>query len=292
MDHKLKQLENKQRLRTWIKKKHTHMSQSYIRTIIESGQVKVNGRVAGLMDWIFDEDRVEIESGLLLDHLRPNMDVDCQLLSKSKDYVFLQKGIRIHSVAHDYTDMNSVSNWLVALDDKQSKASHPLECGLAHRLDFETSGVMVAGRHKRAYDHLRKLFESHQIIKEYECLVSAPPPKPSIYHIYAHPDSKDAARVTMQKFPGQKSSKLTTQILKVTQIGPKEWWLSIRLITGFRHQIRAHLAILGCPIIGDELYGGQLARRLMLHSSRLSFHDDVLSRRFYDVVQQSDFKQK
>lgn len=289
----MKRLENqsmeKQRLRQFIRKTHPQFSLSYIRSIIEAGQVKVNGHVANPSAWVNAQDVVVIEALLLRHELLPNLDVDCQLLQKTRDYIFFHKGIRVHSVAQSFEDVDTVANWLVALDPAQREVSHALESGVAHRLDFETSGVMVAARHKRAYTQLRKLFASHKITKEYECFVSAEPPAVGSYRAFVKSSSKNSVRVKLSKQHSTNAILIKTLILETKHVDRNRWWIKIGLVTGFRHQIRAHLALLGCPIIGDEIYGGAPAKRLMLHSTRIAFSDRVVSKQNFDVVHSSKF---
>lgn len=279
----------KQRLRQFIRKTYPQFSLSHIKSILEAGQVKVNGRVANPTTWVNAQDVVKIEELHLRSELQPNLEVDCQLLQKTRDYIFFHKGIRVHSVAQSFEDADTVANWLMALDPAQGEVSLALESGVAHRLDFETSGVMVAARHKQAYTQLRKFFASHKITKEYECLVSAEPPAVGMYRAFVKASSKNSARVKLSKQHSTDAILIKTRILETKHIDRNKWWIKIGLVTGFRHQIRAHLALLGCPIFGDNIYGGAPAKRLMLHSARIAFSDIVISKRNFDVVSESNF---
>src|SRR5688572_26252622 len=101
--------------------------------------------------------------------LNSNPDLPCRLLKKTADFIFFEKGAGVHSVAHDATETNSASNWLLSVDSDLHEI-HPLECGLVHRLDEGTSGVMVAARNPESFEHLEKLFRKKEVEKIYLCV--------------------------------------------------------------------------------------------------------------------------
>ena len=120
---------------------------------------------------------------------------------------------------------------------------------ILHRLDKETSGVMLFGKTQRANQSLSRQFESHQIEKQYLLLSSARP--------------------TRAKFRA-KSADAVTEFAFVQPHG-RFFLIEARPITGKTHQIRRHAAENGFPIVGDAKYGGEPAPRLMLHAHKLTF---------------------
>jgi 23S rRNA pseudouridine1911/1915/1917 synthase len=200
--------------------------------------------------------------------------VDCRLLKASEDYYFIEKGPFVHAVAHGWGEKGTVANWLLHLDPRQGKVGRPLEAGLAHRLDYETSGVMVAARNEPALAHLKKCLASGQVTKEYLCLTERAPPI-GRHEAWAgkHPKSAKRVRIVAKSRrakPGFRT--VITEILSCRQQGA-HYRVRVNLITGYRHQIRAHLEFLGCPIVGDKIYGGAPADRLMLHARTVAFQD-------------------
>jgi len=120
---------------------------------------------------------------------------------------------------------------------------------ILHRLDKDTSGVLLFGRTLRANQSLSRQFESHQIEKEYLLLSSARP--------------------TRAKFRA-KSADAVTEFAFVQPHG-RFFLIEARPITGKMHQIRRHAAENAFPIVGDTKYGGEPAPRLMLHAHKLTF---------------------
>ncbi len=238
--------------------------------------------------------------------LHANSKVNCNLLKLDADYIFFEKGSGVHSVAQSVDETDTAANWLLSVDENLRTVSKPLESGLLHRLDFETSGVMVAARSEKAFAALRKLFQDNAVQKEYVCLVSRLGLTPGIYEAWAHGRGKRSKKVTVRDrdTAPDDAKKMVTEIVDVSNdsgnpllergggIAPElpegnfgavrlgSYRITLKLVTGFRHQIRAHLAYLGFPLVGDTLYGGIEAPRLMLHARRLQFNLDDTS---YDL---------
>jgi tRNA pseudouridine32 synthase / 23S rRNA pseudouridine746 synthase len=138
---------------------------------------------------------------------------------------------------------------------------------LAHRLDRDTSGCLVLGRHPRALRRLGALFAAGQIEKVYWAVVAGRPPQ-------------DVGRVEtgLKKLThgggwrmiadpaGQRA--VTEYRLRGAAGGIA--WLELRPRTGRTHQIRVHCAVLGCPIVGDPVYGEANGRQLLLHAWRIT----------------------
>lgn len=121
---------------------------------------------------------------------------------------------------------------------------------LAHRLDNETSGVMIAARNETALRKLRKIWNTARVTKTYRAEVEGfPPPQGKITEpISHHPRSGRRMRIG-----GRKARPAETRFRRIRQRG-KTALLEIEITTGVRHQIRIHLAHLGHPIVGDRLY--------------------------------------
>lgn len=207
-----------------------------------------------------------------------NPNVACRLLHLDADLIFLEKAHRVHSVALDFQETESVANWLLSIDPSLTQI-HALECGLGHRLDYETSGVMVAARTLSAFDDMKKKFSNRNVEKQYECLVQGVLPRLGLHASFVGADRKTDKRVVVAlKKTLRFKTPISLEILSCVA-EDKNHRLKIRLITGFRHQIRVQLAGLGCPIVGDDLYGGIKAERLMLQATFLSFTDGNGQRR-------------
>lgn len=143
--------------------------------------------------------------------------------------------------------------------------------GIVHRLDRETSGVMVIAKDDAAYHSLQSQFESRSIEKVYRALVVGAPPADEgeiTGAIGRHPkDRKKMAVVSSRK------GRAATTRFKILERYPRHAELEVRPTTGRTHQIRVHLASMGSPVLGDRVYAkqsaGLAAPRTMLHAWRI-----------------------
>lgn len=139
--------------------------------------------------------------------------------------------------------------------------------GLVHRLDRATSGVMLGAKNPQTRELIQKMFKNRQVQKTYLAIVSGK---------MAYSEAKinfPLARSVQQsgRFVVAAHGKPAETNYKVLSTNQKYSLLEVQPITGRTHQIRVHLAQIGHPIVGDALYGGAKAERLMLHALRLSF---------------------
>ena len=141
---------------------------------------------------------------------------------------------------------------------KLSPGSHPLRPGIVHRLDKDTSGLLVLAKSKISQDHLIKQFKGHHVKREYWAIsLRTPSPFKATVEtwISRHPVHRKKF-ISLKEFkPGAKKAITSYELLKQNKNGLS--WLRCRLKTGRTHQIRIHLASLFCPLAGDELYGGK-----------------------------------
>jgi tRNA pseudouridine32 synthase/23S rRNA pseudouridine746 synthase/23S rRNA pseudouridine1911/1915/1917 synthase len=140
---------------------------------------------------------------------------------------------------------------------------------LAHRLDRDTSGCLVLGRHPKALRKLGALFAAGKIEKVYWAIVQGTPAQAegTVDQPLRKVTRRDGGWRMLPDASGQKA----ITHYRVLGRGDGLGWLELRPRTGRTHQIRVHCAALGCPILGDPLYGTAPARRpLHLHARALS----------------------
>jgi 23S rRNA pseudouridine1911/1915/1917 synthase len=145
--------------------------------------------------------------------------------------------------------------------------------GLAHRLDRDTSGLLVVARTAAAHDGLVQAFTARAVEKRYRALLKGAPREPS-GTIDAAVDGREAV----------------SRFEVVDRVGARRWVVALALLhplTGRKHQLRIHLAGLGCPILGDKRHGPESIpiarqlglRRVALHAERLAFAHPVTGER-------------
>ncbi len=139
---------------------------------------------------------------------------------------------------------------------------------LAHRLDKDTSGCLILGRHRKALADLGKMFQNNKVKKTYIAVVeNSPPQSEGVIDLPLAKKSNDKASWQMKV---DESGQRAVTEYKLLSKGDGYSWLELRPQTGRTHQLRVHCAEIGCPIIGDRIYGGiNRDGRLLLHAQKL-----------------------
>ena len=256
------------------------LSRRTIQRHLEAGRITVNGRAARKGQQVSPGDVIRFPPSLRTPVIAPRAEpgLRVKVLFADADCLALDKPAGMASVALDADDTGTLANFLAAHFPETSAAgSSPLESGLVHRLDNGTSGVILAARNREVWEHLRRQFTDRRVLKEYWAIVigdceEARRIETPIGTVAGHPDRMRA--VTSR---GRKRERPPRPAL--TEIRPRERFgdatlLEVLIETGVRHQIRVHLASIGHPVIGDEVYGSShLASpgRALLHARRIRF---------------------
>jgi len=138
--------------------------------------------------------------------------------------------------------------------------------GIVHRLDRATSGVMICAKNEAMLKYLQKQFSDRKVQKQYVAVITGAPE-----HMHATISAPIARNPKDPKrFMIAENGKAAQTDYTVVSTGEKYSTLSLLPKTGRTHQLRLHLKYIGHPIVGDELYGGEPAQRLMLHAQTLT----------------------
>jgi len=151
----------------------------------------------------------------------------------------------------------------------------PERPGIVHRLDRDTSGLMVVARSPEAHRRLQELVQQREVTREYLALVVGRPR--SQRGTIEAPIGRDRRDATRQSLDTDTPRDAVTHF-EVEELLPRHALLRVRLETGRTHQIRVHLAAVDLPVAGDPLYGraGELGlERQFLHAARLAFPHPV-----------------
>lgn len=165
---------------------------------------------------------------------------------------------------------------------------NPPYVGIMHRLDRETSGIILFTKQRSVNKEIQKMFSGHDFTKVYLALCCGgsekiKPGKEFSVEMFMNrisPKSQPAKWGYVPEELGGLYSKTDFSVVDKILRGEKKYFLvRANLFTGRTHQIRVHLSSVGLPILGDVLYGGTPEKRVMLHSSRLEFIHPVTGQR-------------
>lgn len=206
-------------------------------------------------------------------------------------WLIVQKPTGVPSVPHANRKENQsptvVDFALEACAELKKRIVSP-EYGLLHRLDTGTSGVLAFAKSSEEFSRLKKLWKTPTVQKHYRAIVPfVPALPPSIEISLAHslkskkrilPVPKNASEHWLKTRVRGKILPAKTWIINSQSISEKRLDLGINIQTGVMHQIRCHLSALGCPIVGDPIYGGASSTRLWLHHWRLTLPTQTLDK--------------
>ncbi len=224
------------------------------------GSVQVNGQAVWLASWqVHNGDRIAIEEAPAAKPAPLSTWDPSWLLAVDEHIVVVAKPAGLLAEKPPHRDAPN----LHALAEAQYG---PLV--LVHRLDRDTSGVLVLARTTHANRVLSAAWRDHEIEKEYIAVVAAPNRLAEEGRLAARlaPDPQHRARMIVVAKGGQGA---VTRYM-VTAAKPDRQLVRLWPLTGRTHQLRVHLAAMGAPILGDRLYGdATAASRLLLHARRL-----------------------
>lgn len=215
----------------------------------------------------------------LINHLKINpiySGPEVKIISESEDFIVLHKPPGVHCHPLQYSDTDTLLNFLVTQNKwgclHVNKGHY--DRGLLYRLDFETSGVMILAKNERIFQSIRNDFNSSVRKKFYWAIVEGDFNQEGLWLHDFSPVGKKGMRQKVSNHPTTDGVEGSLTIKKILFNQGKSLVL-VNLKTGLRHQIRAQLAHLGFPILGDELYGGAPSDRIFLHALRYEFFEKI-----------------
>lgn len=261
------------RLDDFLRESLPAVSRRALRATLAAGGVRVNGRRARKGDTVHNGDVVIVPASLTAaGELTPQPDLPVPLLHVDADLIAVCKPAGMPSVAQRASDRGTLANFLAArFPETAALGDHPFECGAAHRLDTDTSGVLLAARTAAAYRNLRRAFQRAAVGREYQAVVRGAVTAPRTISLPLRPLGRRGARVAVAGAGQANARPASTDIAPLRSLGGATL-LRVVIHTGVRHQIRVHLAAIGHPVLGDRVYGETAADstpRLLLHAERL-----------------------
>lgn len=258
------------------KLKDRALSRTFIQHLIENGFVLLNSKTAKRSARISQNDIITVNIPEKEEFkLVPEM-VKLDIIYEDDSVIVLSKpsGVVVHPSPGHTT--GSLVNALIGYTDKLSSVGGPLRPGIVHRLDKETSGVMVIARDNFSHYNLTEQFTNRVVKKIYKCIVVGRIGEKGRIEKIIGRSEHDRKRFSTRTRTGKPSFTEWRRIANFENFS----LLEVIPITGRTHQIRVHLSDLGSPILGDRVYGGKVALRfpdgvdrdrLYLHAERIGF---------------------
>ncbi len=274
--------ETPKRLDRFLANREPALSRSALQRLIEDGRIRLNGRVVKPSHRIKPGDTIALEiprpEPLAL-HPEP---IPLAILHEDSDLLVLNKpaGLVVHPAPGHWsgTLVNALLHHFETQGGSLSTIGGKERPGLVHRLDKETSGIMVIAKTDQAHRSLAAQFKHHTIVRVYEALVwGVPKQSHGLIELAIGRDERERKKFSSRTTRPKPSA---TEYHVVERFGHMAAHLNLVPRTGRTHQIRVHLASIGHPVLGDQTYGGRKARtlsddvaipRVMLHARTLGF---------------------
>ncbi|NWG06241.1 MAG: RluA family pseudouridine synthase [Chloroflexi bacterium] len=247
-------------------------SRSRIQGLIEDGFVDVNGHAARKAGQTLERGSTvtvrippPAPTGLIAE------DIPLDVVFENGDLLVVNKpaGMVVHPAAGHSS--GTLVNAVLGYDPEIEGIGGEERPGIVHRLDKETSGLILLAKNERAHRWLQDQFRLRKVEKTYLALVDGKPPTPSgRVEAYIGRDPKQRKQMAIVS---EKKGREAISEYKTLESFNKHTLLEFHPLTGRTHQIRLHCAFLGCPIVGDAVYGRKTStlglNRHFLHAAKL-----------------------
>lgn len=272
----------KTRLDVFVSAQVPEVSRGYVQRLINDEKVLVNGKKSSSNYIVKPADKIEIE--YKTSDLTEIPSIDLPIIYEDQNVVVIDKPIGVLSHSKGAFNPEATVDTFVKpklLDIKDSRG------GIVHRLDRATSGVIICAKNEATRTLLQKQFAQRKTKKTYFALVEGKLDKPEAIldlPIQRNPNNPS-------KFKVGAGGKDSQTLYKVIATNDKYSLLRLKPTTGRTHQLRVHLNYIKHPIVGDELYRGQKAARMMLHAAELEITIPGRKRMVYKSSMPNEFSE-
>lgn len=276
--------EDGMRLDRWFRQHFPQVTQGYLQKLLRTGQVRVDGARAKASDRLEAGGQVRVPPLPAADAppAKPKARLSAadqallasMILYEDDDLMVLNKPPGL-AVQGGTKTARHIDGLLAVLGEDADTRPR-----LVHRLDRDTSGVLVVAKRRAAAAKMGRMFQTRSVRKIYWALVHGlpKPPQGKVEAALVKAPGPVGDRVREAR-PDERedAQKAVTYYSVVDRAAQKFAWMSLKPVTGRQHQLRAHMAIIGHPIVGDEKYPSgrelpdSIARRLHLHARRIVF---------------------
>lgn len=268
--------ENETRLDAFLTQRVPTFSRSYFQELIKERFVLVNNAVVPKSYRIQPEDTVNVTfrpAPTLVTNKEIPADIGIEVLYENKDFMVIYKpaGLLVHA-PNLRSEQVTVVDWLIKRYEDVENVGCNERPGIVHRLDKDTSGVMILAKTHHAHGKFTKMFHDRTISKTYYALVHGHPDREGSIDFPINRDRKVRHRMTHIDRAGRASLTHYT----VDTYFKNTTLLKVTPVTGRTHQIRVHCSAIGHSLVGDHLYGrvDKRLKRQALHAYNLSFEFD------------------
>lgn len=264
---------NNERLDVYLSNLLDGKTRSYIKNLIDEGKILVNDKKVKAGYIVKTNDKIYVEEiHDKLSEILPE-DIDINIVYEDDDIIIVDKskGMVVHPANGNYTG-TLVNSLMYSHQGKLSSINGIIRPGIVHRIDKDTSGILIVAKNDNAHKFLSEQFKVHNIKREYVALVKGIVKEDEFeINLPIGRNQKDRKKMAVTS----KNSKEAITHVSVLERFYKSniTFIKLKLETGRTHQIRVHMSYIGYPLLGDDTYGrGEnkfLVKGHMLHAMTL-----------------------
>jgi 23S rRNA pseudouridine1911/1915/1917 synthase len=259
---------NKKRLDEFLFGRFGGLSKMYLRHIVKNEKCEVNGRPENVGYRVRENDFIEIELDLTRETAMRPQDLPIEVIYEDTELIVVNKaaGMLVHPTNRDKsgTLLNALTFYLNR--DQGDNGLEMIRPGLIHRLDKQTSGLIVIAKTQKAHTRMTEFFRKKFVEKRYLALVDGVVEQDS--GVIDEPIGRFG---DLKHWDVKADGKSSQTRFWVRQRNVETTLLELEPVTGRTNQLRIHCAAIGHPIVGDVQRGGSEFQRLCLHAWKISF---------------------
>ncbi len=270
------------RLDSYISDNMDKISRSFAQKLIENQQVTINGKNEKASYKVCAGDNIQVDVPVAQDTKLKAQDIPVDVVYEDKDIIVVNKpkGMVVHP-ANGNPDGTLVNAILAMCKDSLSGIGGEIRPGIVHRLDKDTSGLLIIAKNNEAHVKMSKQIQDRLVTKKYIALIRG-----VVKDDEATIDMPIArSKVDRKKMAVDKDGKQAVTHFKVIKRYRGYTLLEIKIDTGRTHQIRVHMAKIGYPVVGDMVYSNGKnefgIEGQMLHAKSLEFSHPITGKKMH-----------
>lgn len=270
------------RLDVYITEKYKDLSRTMVQKLIEEGSIKVNGNIKKLSYKVQLNDEISICIPKAKETDLKPQEIPIEVVYEDDDIIVVnkQKGLVVHP-ANGNPDGTLVNAIMAMCKESLSGIGGELRPGIVHRLDKDTSGLLIVAKNDKAHINMSEQIKNRQVTKKYIALVRGVIQEDdATIDMPIGRSTKDRKKMAVTK-----NGKQAVTHFKVLKRYPKYTLLEVKIDTGRTHQIRVHMAEIGHPVVGDMVYSNGKndfgIQGQMLHAKSLDFKHPITGKQMH-----------
>ena len=270
------------RIDAFLSEKLEDTSRVAVQRLIEKGKVLVNGKTVKPSYKVQEGDNIQVEEEIPVEVSLKAQEIPLDIIYEDKDIIVVNKpkGMVVHP-ANGNPDGTLVNAIMAICKDSLSGIGGEIRPGIVHRLDKDTSGIIIIAKNDKAHINLSEQIKDHKVRKTYIALVRGiVKENEATINMPIGRSEKDRKKMAVTK-----NGKEAITHFKVLERYDKYTLLQVNIETGRTHQIRVHLSQIGYPIVGDEVYSNGKnewnVKGQCLHAKSLEFTHPTTGKKMY-----------